>query len=178
VAAGTALALSMASPATAAVGELAGDVDAARANVVSLDALSITDGSATLSFTYTCTGAAVGFLWVSLKQPQDGVAPDWNLNSEGTSSLSKAWDSMHTAVPCSGTSKPVPLRATMTVTDEYTWFDDEPLSTGPTFVQLCLTMPAGKTDAAPGFMKQLENESMASAKAWGLALNYSWVNVS
>ena len=40
--------------------------------------------SATLSFTYSCTGAAVGFLWVSLKQPKDGVTPDWNLASEGS----------------------------------------------------------------------------------------------
>src|SRR5690349_15468999 len=55
--AGLSLALSGTTPAGAAVGTSAGDVDATRANVISLDALSITDGSATLSFTYSCTGA-------------------------------------------------------------------------------------------------------------------------
>ena len=175
-AAGLSLALSGTTPASA-VGTSAGDLDATRANVISLDALSITNGSATLSFTYSCVGAAQGFLWVSLKQPQEGVAPDWNLDSEGTSGLSKAWDSMHTAVPCSGTSKAVPLHATMTVDDEYTWFQDVPLGSGPTFVQLCLTMPAGSTYLAPGYSKVSEDPSSAAAKAWGLALHYSWVNV-
>jgi hypothetical protein len=165
-----ALAAVMSAPAGAA--SQAGDVDTPLANVISLDSVVFNgDAVGTVTFTYQCVGSESAELWVSLKQPRAGVPATWDLSSEGTSQLSRAWDSRHVAMPCSKGARPAPQQATIQVVDEYTWFSDSPIETGPVFVQLCLTTPAGqvtKTHSA----HLMEDSSPAAPTA----VHYEWID--
>lgn len=158
-----------------AIGTSAGTLTTPRGQVISLDSLSFDNsGVATLSFTYQCVGTPTAMMWISLKQPKDGVAADWDLNSEGTSAQSSAWDSMHTAVPCSKGARPTPQQATFTIHDEYQV--PGPFHSGPVFVQLCMTLPAGQNVKALG--SDPFNPKSSADKSWKLALNYNWVDAT
>jgi len=156
----------------AAVGTDAGSLVTARGQVISLDSVAFNDGAhATIDFTYRCNGTPFALLWISLKQPTSGVQEPWDISTEGTSAMSSAWDSEHVTVPCSSNPKTV-QHASFTVEDEYGVPGD--FASGPVFVQLCLTLPAGNNLKAlgPDFDKSHADHSFK------LALRYTWVDVT
>jgi hypothetical protein len=169
-----ALTLTLAAPATAAtVPAPVLNITTQRAQVLSLDSVTLNGTTATLSFTYSCVGSPFA-LWVSLKQPLTGVETG---GQEFGSGSSRAWDSLHSSVPC--TKSPKPQQATITVEDEYQQMEDEfqfanePLASGLTFVQLCLTSSPA---AAAAFGDDPEPRSSAG-KAEKLALHYTWLTI-
>jgi hypothetical protein len=168
------LALATGTPASASTSEPVLNITTQRAQVLSLDAVSLgTDGVATVTFTYSCVGSPFT-LWISLKQPRDTSAPE---GPELSSSASAAWDSLHTQLACS--PKPQPQQATIHVDDEYAPYGDFGVSGAlqagaRTYIQLCLTA----SPAAAAAYGQGDEPRSSAGKADKLALQYNWVTLT